>query len=62
MSYLFRRVLGYFVARTLWDATHQRHRLPDVQSYKWQEGDQIVLVGRGHFVNRGGRWIPAVEP
>jgi hypothetical protein len=55
---IFRYVVRYFIARSLWNATHQPHRLPKVQSYQWREGDEIKLVGRGHFVNRGGRWEP----
>jgi hypothetical protein len=58
LSYIAR----YFVARTLWNATHPpAHRLPRVQSYAWQEGDEIILVGRGHFINHDRRWERVVE-
>jgi hypothetical protein len=60
---IFRYVIRYFVARSLWSMTHPpAARLPRIQSYAWQEGHQIILQNRGHFVNRGGRWERVVGP
>lgn len=46
----------YFVARSLWNATHPPHRPARSTDYIWQAGDEVILRDRGHFAFDGREW------
>jgi len=51
----------YFIARSLWNATHESHRPARQLDYSWRDGNEIHRPGRGRVVYRAGCRVPVAE-